>query len=55
MNIIAFDSHKRYTFARIENENGKTFKNSGSSTDAAISPVFSLDRFPPGEVAQYEA
>jgi transposase len=23
MNIIAFDSHKRYTFARIENENGK--------------------------------
>jgi len=23
MSIIAFDSHKRYTFARVENENGK--------------------------------
>jgi len=23
MNIIAFDSHKRYTFARVENENGE--------------------------------
>ena len=23
MSIIAFDSHKRYTFARVENENGE--------------------------------
>jgi len=26
MSIIAFDSHKRYTFARVENENGETLK-----------------------------
>jgi hypothetical protein len=23
MSIIAFDIHKRYTFARVENDNGK--------------------------------
>ena len=40
MSIMAFDSHKSYTLARVENDNGEHPQDSGLNTGGVISPDF---------------